>query len=60
MKLTVKAELTGKEIGEQLLSEVYKQGVSVDNCLVTCIVLNKKDEPVEVSLDKVKFIFNKE
>jgi hypothetical protein len=62
MKINVSAILEGKEVADQILNEVKeKHGIVVNDGTYTikCIVQNKNNEPVEVGLDKVKFIFER-
>lgn len=63
MKLNITAELTGNEISAQLLDEIKtKHGIVVNEggYTVKCIVLNKDNKPVEIPLEKVTFVFQRQ
>lgn len=60
MKINISAELTGKEASDYLLRELQSQGVTVvEGSMAKCLVVNKKDEEVEIDLNKVRFVFSK-
>ena len=56
MKLTVIAEILGKEVADNLIHDIQtNHGVVVNNGVVKCIVhSDKQDKDVEIELDKVK------
>lgn len=61
MRLNITAELNGKEIADQLLHEIKtNHGIVVNDGTVKCFVFSEKaNKEVEVELDKIKFIFNR-